>query len=544
MTAINKAAVFHQTEVLLGRAAPLEQAGDWKSAIELWDEVYRQSIRARDAESLTEAILRMGHSYRQFGNSELAGDHLQLALTLSDLQGDEGRAGRALNGLAILSHIHGDLEDAECLYHAARKLAHNAGDILTAANIDQNLGSLANIRGNLEGALTFYQSSLALYSQIGNDRGRAGALNNLGMLHIDLTHLDKASSCLEEALLICRRSNEVTIEGVVHINRTELLLARGELDQARNSCDEAFEIVSRLGEHYHRSDALRFYGMIYRETNKPYLAETHLREAIEIASDHKHPLQEAEAQRELALVLRAQERNSEALEALNRSHILFNELRAKQDEADVNKRLARLEEDFLSLVRVWGESIEAKDRYTSGHCERVAAYACWLAQMVGIPDRDITWFRMGAFLHDVGKTEVPEAILNKPGRLTDEERRIIERHPIEGDEMLAPIPFPWDIRPMVRSHHERWDGHGYPDGLAREAIPYSARILRVADVFDALTTNRSYRSPLTPHQAIQLMEDDEGSFDPNLFEVFRASFDEFARELLVKHATLPAPTAI
>ena len=105
---------------------------------------------------------------------------------------------------------------------------------------------------------------------------------------------------------------------------------------------------------------------------------------------------------------------------------------------------------------------------------------------------------MGAFLHDVGKTEVPEEILNKPGRLTDEERATMERHTVIGDEMLAPVEFPWDIRPMVRSHHERWDGRGYPDGLAAEAIPRSARILRLADVVDALTTARSYRAPLTP----------------------------------------------
>lgn len=104
----------------------------------------------------------------------------------------------------------------------------------------------------------------------------------------------------------------------------------------------------------------------------------------------------------------------------------------------------------------------------------------------------------------------------------------MERHTVIGDELLAHIPFPWDIRPMVRSHHERWDGRGYPDSLSADQIPLTARILRLADIFDALTTARSYRGPLTAHQAFQVMEGDQGSFDPVLFENFRELFDVFA----------------
>jgi putative nucleotidyltransferase with HDIG domain len=156
----------------------------------------------------------------------------------------------------------------------------------------------------------------------------------------------------------------------------------------------------------------------------------------------------------------------------------------------------------------------------------VAGYACRIAAEVGLTEQELVWFRMGAFLHDLGKTEVPEEILNKPGKLTDEERSIMERHTVIGDEMLAPVEFPWDIRPMVRSHHERWDGRGYPDGLAGLDIPLSARILRIADVFDALTTARSYRRRLTPEEALEIMVEDQGSFDPDLFEIFLAIFPE------------------
>src|SRR5690606_9313619 len=112
---------------------------------------------------------------------------------------------------------------------------------------------------------------------------------------------------------------------------------------------------------------------------------------------------------------------------------------------------------------------------------------------------------------------------------TDAERAIMERHTLNGDRLLAAIPFPWDIRPMVRSHHERWDGRGYPDGLAGEAIPLAARILRLADVFDALTTSRSYRQPLAPEEALELMREDRGAFDPLIFQQFEALFPQLAQ---------------
>jgi putative nucleotidyltransferase with HDIG domain len=519
----------HENKVLLDQAAPLKNAGQWQQAIDLYATVFRSSVEARDVENLLEAILRAGFCYRALGNSELAVEYFELGYAIADLNQQQGIAGRALNGLATLYHTHGSLEQAERYYNLAREVALQGGDPLVAAHIDQNLGALHNVRGDLAHALSAYESALQSFRDAGHTKALPGVLNNLGMLHIDLEQFDAATACLEEALERSRANGDVVTEAIVQVNRTELLIGRGDLDSARITCDAAFEIFSRLGEHSGRAEALKFYGVIYREANKPYLAETHLREAIEVSAAHNYPLEEAEALRELARVLRMQNRNQEALQALNRAHELFAALRAKHDAADIDKRLDQLEDQFLSLVRSWGESIEAKDRYTRGHCQRVAEYACRIAEEVGLSARDLVWFRMGAFLHDVGKTGVPGEILNKPGRLTDEERGIIEMHTVTGDEILAPIPFPWEIRPMVRSHHERWDGRGYPDQLKGETIPITARILRVADVFDALTTNRSYRQPLTPEQAFQIMQDDYGSFDPHIFEIFSSLLSDFSK---------------
>lgn len=524
----------HESALLIDRAIAEERAGNWAAAVSTCESLFRHSVAARDIPSLLEALSRLGDLHRQTGNSQLAEEYLELAFDIAELHEQRSVAAGALNILAAIRQGRGDMNGAEDTYLRARSMALENGDKRLLGNIEQNLGTLANIRGDLVAALERYRAGQTHLEAAGYLRGCASVYNNLGMLHVDLHRLDQAEEYFNRALEICKELSDIVTSGIVHINRTEMFLARGEPDRARVTCDEAFEIASRLNDSIGKAEALKFYGIIYRETGKIHLAETHLLEALRTAG-HQDPLLEAEIQRELVLVLRAQDRNREALTALNRAHALFSQIRAAHDQADVNQRIAKLEGDFLALVRSWGESIEAKDRYTSGHCQRVASYACRIAQEAGMVDGDINWFRMGAFLHDVGKIEVPAEILNKPGKLTDEERATMERHTVIGDEILAPVEFPWDIRPMVRSHHERWDGRGYPDRLAGDAIPHTARILRIADIFDALTTARSYRQPLTPEEALRIMEEDEGSFDPALFAVFRRLFPELAEEAREAH---------
>jgi putative nucleotidyltransferase with HDIG domain len=515
------------TRALLSRATELERAGAWQEAAGTLHMVYEVSLQDRNAGLLLEAVVRLGHCHRLAGRRDLAADMLELARVLGRLHARPEIEGRAVNGLGVLMLESGELPDAEVLWRAANDLGRQSGDDVLVGETEQNLGVLANIRGDVEDARVHYETALLHLERAGSVRGRISSLNNLGLLHLYGGKPDEAAAHFEHALRICEDVGDVVRAGMVHLNRTELFLVRGDLNRAREACDEGFEIFSRLSDGQRQAEALKFYGMIYRESGKLHLAEIHLQRAIGLTSP-AFPLLEAQTQREMARVLRLQGRNRQALEALNRSHALFTSMQARSDLADIDQRVAELEVDFLSLVRFWGESIEAKDRYTLGHCARVADYACRIAERAGLTERDLVWFRMGAFLHDVGKTEVPEEILNKPGRLTDEERAIMERHTVIGDEMLAPVEFPWDIRPMVRSHHERWDGRGYPDGLGGEDIPRSARIMRIADVFDALTTARSYRRPLTPDEALEIMQDDAGSFDPELFGIFLELYPEFA----------------
>jgi putative nucleotidyltransferase with HDIG domain len=261
-------------------------------------------------------------------------------------------------------------------------------------------------------------------------------------------------------------------------------------------------------------------GMIFRETGRPALAESRLRTAVELAVATGAVLCEAEATRELALLCQAMGRNRDALALLSASYRLFGRLHARVDLGDVAAKVEELESTYLAVVRDWGQSIESADSYTHGHCERVATYALAVAAELGLDDVSRTTIRIGAYLHDLGKVKVPHEILNKPGPLTPGEFEILKLHPKWGLELLAGIDLPWDISPIILSHHERYDGTGYPDGLRGDQIPLAAQIICVVDVYDALTTTRSYRASMPKTQALGTMEECRHWWRPDVFQAF------------------------
>lgn len=259
---------------------------------------------------------------------------------------------------------------------------------------------------------------------------------------------------------------------------------------------------------------------IARERGDYVKAAEYLGRASECAEEGEDLLLKADVTEQLAELYWTQKRHREMLANLNQSHALYSRLKAQHRVAQVERRNAALEARFLEMAHQWGDSIESKDHYTQGHCQRVAFFACVLADSAGMDSRSLFWFRLGALLHDIGKIIVPTEVLNKASGLTDEEWAIMKRHPEAGLELVSDIDFPGDVRAVIRNHHERWDGNGYPDRLAGEEIPFAARILCVADVYDALTTARSYRDSLSHARAADEMRAQQGQFDPRLLETF------------------------
>jgi putative nucleotidyltransferase with HDIG domain len=198
------------------------------------------------------------------------------------------------------------------------------------------------------------------------------------------------------------------------------------------------------------------------------------------------------------------------------------------DLVDVAGKVHRLEDTYFAVVRDWGQSIESADSYTFGHCERVASYASSVAQALGLDDQQQTTIRLGAYLHDLGKVRVPHEILNKPGKLTDAEFDVIKMHPVWGVELLVTVDFPWDIKPIIRWHHEKCDGTGYPDGLGGDAIPIGAQIIGIVDVYDALTTTRSYRPAMPPAKAVACVVESRGAWRNDVYDGFMRSVGKAA----------------
>ena len=520
----------------------LAQTAERQAQRELARTHYEAALRRLDRSSppsLAAGITRwIGRTYLEESDFDAASDCFELSEAIAKASGDVSGVAHASNWMGILSQTRGDLDEAVELYQEARRHGIAAEDLKLVSLIDQNLGIVANIRGDFASALECYRTSLLGFRSVGLEVQVAAVLNNLGMLYTDLQRWEEAEQAYTEALDVCARNSDASTQIIVEVNRAELWIAQKVYDRALASCDAALRLSEAIGEVRQLGEMHKHYGVIFRETANLDRAEEHLALAARIAEDRQDLLLAAEIAREQADLFWRQQRNQETLQFLNRAHRYFTQLRARRDLADIAGRMANLEKMFLEIVHRWGESIESKDRYTQGHCQRVADYACALAEAVGFDGQILLWFRMGALLHDVGKIVVPTEVLNKAGRFTSEERSMMERHPDAGVELLRDMDFPWDIRPMVRHHHEWWSGGGYPDRLSGDEIPLSARILCIADVYDALTTDRPYRPGYSRERAIEIMEADTGRiFDPDLFPVFK----ELARVGIVDGPLLPAP---
>src|SRR6267143_1706826 len=191
------------------------------------------------------------------------------------------------------------------------------------------------------------------------------------------------------------------------------------------------------------------------------------------------------------------------------------------------KRLDDLMQVHLSTIEALTLAIDAKDPHTQGHTRRVQAYALELARRLRIARQDYEAVRAASLLHDIGKLAIPDHLLNKPGKLSDIEYQKVKAHPAVAADILANVHFPYPVLPAVRHHHERWDGSGYPDGLRGEEIPLAARILAVADSFEALTSDRAWRGRKSPEEACSLIEAWSGiQFDPAVVTVLRSHLPE------------------
>ena len=211
-----------------------------------------------------------------------------------------------------------------------------------------------------------------------------------------------------------------------------------------------------------------------------------------------------------------------------------------------NKALTDSLEQAETILFALAQSVEHRDPSTGMHCERLAAYSLALGQTLGLSKGDQQALYRGGYLHDIGKIAIPDAILFKPGHLNEQDWEIMRQHTVRGEEICRPLKSLAPVLPIIRSHHERWDGSGYPDGLRGEEIPLLARILQVVDIYDALTTVRPYKPAFSHDQAIAILRDEakRGWRDPDLVQLLAQTFEDLgATSLGTANLTRPNPAS-
>jgi putative nucleotidyltransferase with HDIG domain len=204
-----------------------------------------------------------------------------------------------------------------------------------------------------------------------------------------------------------------------------------------------------------------------------------------------------------------------------RELVIANRDYQKHLEMKIEEKTDELRETFMGAIMSLAEALDAKDSYTNGHSKRVTEISEVIGRSLGLDDKEIEKIRLAGILHDLGKIGVSESILNKNGKLTDEEYDRVKAHPALGERIIDPFVRDKEIRAIVRHHHERFSGGGYPDGLKGKKIPIGARIMSVADAYDAMTSDRPYRKAMKPDKAkSQLLSNRGSQFDPEAVDAF------------------------
>jgi HD-GYP domain-containing protein (c-di-GMP phosphodiesterase class II)/Tfp pilus assembly protein PilF len=514
------------TGAMPGNAAELadaERVGEWSTALAQYESALLQANERGDFPRAADLLRAIGRLHFERGDYRRARELFGQSLTQAQVIGNAAQMGAALNGLAVVEQFLGNSSEAEEHYREAGRLAELAGDRKLAGLVQQNLGALATIRGAYDAALEYNRSALAAFRMLNDEMASARVLNNIGMLHVDLAQLGHAELSYRSALTLAERNGDAGLRVKIQINRAELALARQDFEAAHEFCDEAFREYTRLGSESGLSETYKVYGNLYRETGNMPLAATHFTLALKLAQACEDRVLEAECERERALLDMQEGRHRDALAALNRAHRLFQELRASREVADIERKLERVERMYLRVAEMLETEVSISfDSLAVEQYQRVSRYASQLASAVGFGGRDLTWLRIGAFLYDIGKRSIPPEVINKPGPLDAQEWEIMKGHVLHSVQVVADLDPPWDMEAMVRHHHEHWDGSGYPDSLAGDHIPLTARILCIADAFTALTSRRPYRAQYTPAEALTIMQQEAGMvFDPQLLPIFR-----------------------
>jgi len=505
--------------------------------------------------TLAPELLRLSRERQAAGQLVEAADGYAATTTAAEREGDGSTLAQALRLQAVVVHIRGDSSRARALCARSSAVARGLGDsrlVAEALNtmggleletgapaaaaesfrlalgfageewdlwgrIEQNLGTVATVQGHGAVARWHYARSLRAYRRGGDRRGCAMVLHNLGMLSADHRRWAESQRYFLKARRLARAVQDYHLQALCHLNSAEVELALGRPEAAEQSAEAARHLFEELGTKPDLAAVWKILGMASREAGRLNLADARLRTAIELASSTGNALTRAESLLELARTHQAFGRPADVLATLGEAYLLFLSLGARAEMSEIAGWLEQLEARYLSSIGTCPSEMVIGRK---GHGIRVAACAARIAQTVGLDPLQVSAIRVGSHVHDRGMARLPRGLLEKTSALTPQERELVRRHPHWGLEGLPALGCPWDVASIVRSHHERYDGSGYPDGLAGEAIPLAAQIVGIADVYDGLTSDRSYRRAFTPAEAVACIANQRHLWHPAVLDAF------------------------
>jgi len=446
---------------------------------------------------------------------------------------------KSLRNLGAIYINLGEFDDAEAAYDEAIEMALQEKLHIIYADLYNNLGTIKNIRGDWKAALECYFKAKDVFEKEGEIRKSAYTLNNIGITLLEQGQLTNARDSFLSALRVAGTVRDESLLLILNLSLTDLSLKVGNYSDAGRYCQAtARYLEDRDLRNAQWVEMKKLAGKIACNEKDFDNAQQYFDEAFLLAEELHLQFNAAEILFEKGNLLFETDQHMEALQTLERAFQLFHQFKASGKVENTESLINSIEELYLKVFEGMARKVDRKDAYTKGHSDRVANLALLIAQKLGLPDHEIKAVVAGALLHDIGKLHIPDKLLKKPGKLTPEEFDEIKEHPDIGVQLLTGIKLPWDIISMIRHHHEKFDGTGYPSGLKGEMIPSSARIICVADVFDALTSERPYRKAFLPDKALHMMKYEMTfSFDPLMLDTLCNLYEEGLADSIINRQT-------
>jgi len=482
----------------------------------------------------------IGISYSQRGEYEKALDNSLKALAIYNGTDDSAGLSSTLNTIGVIYRNRDDSHKALEYYSRSLEISEKIGDKKRIATTTNNIGVIYQSLNEWERALEFAEKSLQSFTELGNDLGIASSCNNVGtILQYQGDHSAAKEYFLKAYEILQRIGYKTGLSascnnlGEMYMRQEDFKKAGHYFHQALEAAIEAdakerilysYEYLSNL--HETMGDfrtALQYYEK-YSNLNQQVFSEESTRNMIQlqIKFETEKKKKEAEIYRLKNIELRNEISERIHIEEVLRKH-------QEQLEDQINDRTVELIDSFNKLERSFQGSIvliskitELRDPYTSGHQIRVAKLASAIAKELNLPEEKVEAINIAALVHDIGKINIPQEILSKPGVLSNLEMRMIQIHPEAGYSILSEINFPWPIAEIVREHHEHFNGSGYPQGLKADEIMIEARIICVADVLEAMSSHRPYRPVLGLDEAVrEITENENVLYDGNVVNACR-----------------------